>query len=428
MYDVGLFHQILWSLAHGYGFTSTISGAGNFLNDHYSHSLVFLVPFYWIAGSSPLILGILHPLLIFGGAAAWLFLAERLPGVAIERRNRIACATVIFILGFDSLWGNLRWGFHENSISFFALSWAFALFFSRRAQPLVILPLLLISAGAKEILLLDVALVLLIWSALNFRRPRWQLSLSIFTALILIAQFIAFEKAPHPEAKNYFHRYYGYLGADLESFLNTLIHSPTKVVQTVGGLELLKYLKAVLLPWLALPFFLGSESVWLFVICPSFLSAALATYPPLRHASFHYVLELWPIMACLTVVAFGRIKSRPWLIWVWAFLALLAMDHDPWGEIRDFYHEALNRSSVRAEMASTSELDSVSADERSGTWLAGRLRVTRWPDVSAFAGQCPDWVWLDGSGPRNLEKPCESIHFLKEVDGWRVFKRGSGAF
>ncbi|MEO5969328.1 MAG: hypothetical protein ABIQ95_05330, partial [Bdellovibrionia bacterium] len=38
LWDVGIFHQILWSLVHGLGFNSTLSGAGDFLSDHFAPS------------------------------------------------------------------------------------------------------------------------------------------------------------------------------------------------------------------------------------------------------------------------------------------------------------------------------------------------------------------------------------------------------
>ena len=107
LFDVGIFHQILWSLIHGLGFHSSISGAGNFLLDHLSPSLALLAPFFWLSGESPYFLSQVHVLLLFGGAAAWLYYAEKLPGVPRHFRPHLAAATVVFIISFDSLWGNI---------------------------------------------------------------------------------------------------------------------------------------------------------------------------------------------------------------------------------------------------------------------------------------------------------------------------------
>ena len=148
LYDVGLFHQILWSLANGHAFASSISKAGDFLQDHLSPSLALLTPFFWISQSSPLTLAFLHSSLIFGGVAAWVYLAERLSGLTESKRNQLAAATLIFSLSFESLWGNLRWGFHENSIYFCSFSWAIAFLILENIPPILLLLLFLVAAAS----------------------------------------------------------------------------------------------------------------------------------------------------------------------------------------------------------------------------------------------------------------------------------------
>ena len=73
LYDVGIFHQILWSITNGLGFHSTISGAGDFLKDHLSPSLLLFVPLFSVFDGNPLFLPVLQVSLIFLGAAAWIF-------------------------------------------------------------------------------------------------------------------------------------------------------------------------------------------------------------------------------------------------------------------------------------------------------------------------------------------------------------------
>jgi uncharacterized membrane protein len=105
LYDVGIFHQILWGLSHGYGFLSTLSKAGNFLLDHFAPSLVLLTPVYWLTGSSPLTLAVVQPLLFYGGVAAWVYLASKCPGAKPEMRAELAAATTLLGHGRD---GNRR--------------------------------------------------------------------------------------------------------------------------------------------------------------------------------------------------------------------------------------------------------------------------------------------------------------------------------
>jgi uncharacterized membrane protein len=399
LYDVGIFQQILWNLAHGHGFGSTLSGTGNFLLDHFSPSLVLLTPFYWVTASWPAILPLLQALLIFGGVAAWLWLAESLPD--LELQGRLAAGVLVFALGFDSLWGNLRWGFHETSIAFAALSWAFALLFG--AQPrlrngVLIFLLFVVSAGSKEILLLDTAAAFGIWAWRDRDRPlasTWLLLCGFAVAGV----FVSFERASAPLKKNYFERYYAYLGGDIGAFAHTLFLEPGRVLDAIGAKEILLYLKNVFLPFLALPLawisWDRSRALWLVAIIPSFASAFLSTVGWLRIPSYHYVLELWPVLACLTILALARLKSRGWII-AWALLSLILLDQDPWNQMREYARDAFRASELRARIASVPGDVSVSADELAGPWIANRESVSRWPDLSLFPNGCPDWVILKG--------------------------------
>ena len=404
MFDVGLFHQILWALAHGHGFVSTISGAGNFLVDHLAPSLVLLVPAYWVSGSSPLVLGVVQPALLFAGVAAWVWLAENLGA-----GSWLPAAATLFGLVFDSLWGNLHWGFHENAIAFAALSWAFALAIARPGRKFVTLALFVVAAGSKEILLVDVALAFLAWAWIERERSRPFARVLVALAGALLAIFVGFEKLPHPADKNYFDRYYSYLGHGLGGFFRTLLLSPWVVVSHVGAAELLRYFVTVFLPWLFLPLaawrYARRESVWLIALLPSLASAALATYPPLRGSGFHYVLELWPVLAAITLTVLARLPSSRRFAIAWALLALLAWDHDPWGDLREYARGAVDSAPVRLALGEIPTDAAVSADELTGPWLAGRLEVTRWPALEELGGHCP--VWLALRGPDAMEKAKE---------------------
>ncbi len=442
LYDVGIFHQILWSLSHGLGFHSTISGAGNFLQDHFSPSLALLVPGFQLALKTPFYLPIVHTLLLFLGGAAWIFLADRVPGVAPDFRKKLSAATTVFVLCFGSLWGNLRWGFHENALAFSSLSWAFALLFADCGEAIllrgfnrktIVFGLFLIAAASKEILLLDVALFLCCWAmtlfryevnsqAVNRRHGLKPIVLGVLAAF-LVGFFIYFENSAHPVDKNYFNRYYAYLGQDLKGFVRTLSHSPGVVIQAVGAKELAKYFLTVFSPWLFLPLWplwlfprfhnqlreqgdsLPASKIWMIGLLPSFASAALATYPPLRNENFHYVLELWPLLACLTIILLGQIRSDR-LIWIWVFFIFLKMDQNPLGDLRDFRKESKDVAPVRALLQKISPDSKLVADELAGPWVSGRLSVTRWPETSWLPAQCPDFI-VTRYPEGNLEVPSQ---------------------
>jgi hypothetical protein len=442
LYDVGLFHQILWALAHGHGFLSTVSGAGDFLRDHLSPSLALLVPAYWLGASSPLTLAVVQPALLFGGAAAWLWLAERVG------RAWLAASAAVFGACFESLWGNLNWGFHENAIAFAATSWALALWLApSRAAPsprargfdgrrLAAAALLLITAFSKEILLVDVAIACLVWGWIDGQAGSgraWIRRLGACAAALgLIAVFVAFERLPHPADKNYFDRYYAYLGHGLGDFARSLALKPWLVIENVGARELGRYLVTVFLPWFPLVWawrVSRRELGWLAMILPSLASAALATYAPLRQASFHYVLELWPALACVTIMTLARLaerggetRARAWAV-AWAGLALLAWDHDPIAQLREYARGAVEAAPVRAAIASIPASDGILGDELCGPWISGREIAARWPSLDGIGGRCPRWVVLRSVEQLELtRRVCGSSRPFSEneIGSWRL--------
>ncbi len=433
MYDVGIFHQILWALAHGYGFHSTISGAQNFLSDHLSPSLIVLAPFYWITQGAPWTLGVLHPLLIYGGVAAWIYFAENIPGAPKKARSHLAAMTLIFGACFDSLWANQRWGFHESALFFFSFSWILALVLTDSRQKIFIGFLFLLAVGSKEISLLTGSLFLFLIPS-----KKWRLK---GVSLILLVVFVCFESIPHPEGKNYFIRYYSYLGNDLQSFLNHLFTSPWRIFSELKMKDLFQYLKTVFLPWLGLPLLgllspYSSFRKWgLFLLLPSFLSAALSTYPPLREPGFHYVLELWPVLAILTLLALGRIflenaQRATQLSFAWAGLALLGLGQDPWGQFFEYAKDATKTSPVRVAFFQIPQDTAMVTDEMTGAWFANQLWITRWPALKGLPKECPSWIVLKNPSQEqearveNLQKKClQSFSPSKfKVLDWAFYK------
>ena len=406
LWDVGIFHQVLYSLNRGLGFQSSLSEAGDFLTDHFSPSLILLVPFFRLASESAYFLPLCQVFLLFGGGAAWIFYAERIPHQKLAFRNQLAGATCLFFLSFNSIWMNLRWGFHENAIGFFCLSWFFCLFFLSSSSdhlkkrffiPSALMILLWVAAGTKEIVLLDVALVCFVWAFSGKKSRRFfsipNLALFLF-GILFIGVFLVFESMPHPAGKNYFVRYYSYLGEDLKSFLTHLLWAPILIFENVGAKELFRYVWTVFGNWLFLPILIhfgkkvrpqlassrSPSSLWIVTLIPSLTSAALATYPPLRSDKFHYVLELWPVLAFVTLNCLSLLQSSR-LIVFWAVFQLFRLDFDPWTEMREAYSEGNKLSLVRQILSDIPESESVAADELSGPWVCNRRHLTRLPDI-----------------------------------------------
>jgi hypothetical protein len=241
----------------------------------------------------------------------------------------------------------------------------------------------------------------------------------------------------HPADKNYFERYYAYLGQDLSEFALNLLWSPQRVIQTVGGVALLRYGFHVFAPWLfLLPWFSPlargnrKQLFGLVMILPSLLSAALASYPPLRSPAFHYVLELWPVLAFLAILGFAIQKSPRW-IWAWAVFSLFTLDSDPLTQFRHSWPHRGEKAQLESLIAQLPQEDSVMADELAGPLLASRKWITRFPDTWVIPGGCPDYLLLQGMDADKtaqidrLQKKCGKVlsplNESQDSGAWRLF-------
>ncbi len=451
LYDVGIYHQVIWGLARGDWSTSTISNTGNYLlYDHLSLSYLLLVPFFWLTGSHPATLPVLHALLAWGGVAAWIWMVEGFDRVASERRQRIAAGTLVFFAAFESLWANFRWGFHDTAISFCALSWAFAIAFRKGKEPrarLAVCALLLVAAFSKEIILLDVGILAAIWGvgfALSGRRPP-AIGAGLAT-IACFAAFFAFQAADSPTRKNYFERYYAYAGDSMGDLIVTALTRPWVVGQNVGWGELMGYFVTLLGPFLAMPLLArwsypsssGAPEIqkipprlWLLATVPSLASAVLSTWPYHRRADFHHVFDIWPFLLLLTILYLSKTRSKRWIL-AWAFLALLTMKQDPWGQLREYGRGAIEAAPLREAFAKIPAEGWVMAEDNTGPWLARRRETTRYPERVLFGDRCPDWLVLQREPElvrTYLERDlpdCVDLYLDSapvEVNGWRVYQR-----
>jgi hypothetical protein len=373
----------------------------------------------------------------------------RMDRLAREKRDRLAAGTLLFFIAFESVWANFRWGFHDTALSFFAQSWAFALWFggakSPRGRALAII-LLGVSAFSKEILLLDVGLFFGLW-ALGFafdrkRRPAIACGL---TTVALFVTFVAFQSIKGPTRKNYFERYYAYLGENLGDFLATALTRPWVIGQTVGWLELAAYALTLIGPFLAMPFFAqwsypsskGAPEIqklpprlWKLAVLPSIASAALSTWDPHRKAEFHHVFDIWPVLILLTLLYLAKAKAKGWLF-AWVMLAALTLRQDPMGQLREYTRQAREAQPLRAAMRAIPADGWVMASDNAGPWLANRPETTRFPERDLWPERCPQYILLEADPERaraeiERELPDCAPHFRGEplwnVRGWILFK------
>lgn len=399
VFDFGIFHQLMTSLAYGRGFFAPISQAPFFLSDHFVISMALLTPLYRLTHEAIWTLPIIHAGLFSLAVWAWMKIAEsRIDGT--ESIRTLLSKTVLLVgILFESHWANLTWGFHENAIAYASFSWMvyFALGrtgFHRSGLFNLIgtLLCLLIGTQSKENLLLTgaIAAVILLWKS--------QRIFGIGIALLLGLEFFWFQKLPHPEGKNYFIRYYGYLGSNFTEMVTSLATRPWSAIQTVGLGNMLGYGWAVLFPFLlGLPFVSKKGRKLLWIVIPSFASALLSTYAPLRETGFHYITELWPWLMMATLFGLGHIAmskssgvAKRWCV-LWILMAAWGLRTEPVRTIFSDFALALERKDLKLAMDAIPYESRVLVDDQIGSWISGRPNVERWQD-KPFSKDHQIWI------------------------------------
>ena len=223
-----------------------------------------------------------------------------------------------------------------------------------------------------------------------------------------------FEGLPKPADKNYFIRYYGYLGTNPQDAVRTLLQDPLKPFREIGIGPMLNCAWQILSPWLGLPLFafflpnLRKNWTWLWALAfiPSAGLLFLSTTPALRDSSFHYMISLWPLLGVLTILVLSELK-KPSLIWAWVLIAAMTQGKDAWVNanlaINDLYKYGFSDEAFRNFPPGTK----IAADQRAGACIANEHQVVRWPELAFFGGQCPDVVLIHREHmATDLDHPC----------------------
>ncbi|MFL5814539.1 MAG: DUF2079 domain-containing protein [Bdellovibrionia bacterium] len=439
LFDVGIFHQLLWNVSQGNGFLSSISEAEQFLRDHFVLSLSVFTPLYRLAALSPWTLGaapgFLAGALLASVFSAWWYLAEKFPATSLHRRAWVASALILAAFGFETFYGNLHWGLHENLAGAAFFSWGLCVYFVHSKENgmkgvmgfLGALILLVLAAISKESYLLVIAFASmgLVLAEKRFGRK------AVFTALTVscLAVFVWYAQSNRDPGKNYFTRYYGYLGSDLKSMIQTLIFHPITAVQGMPLKQDFKYLLQIVFPLGLLPLSIlsyrlmkepGTQSVsrWSWAIAigllPPIGSGLLATHDTLRDPGLHYFFEFVPVLGVLTLFALFSLRAR--LAQRWAFVLILVswfcFWSEPWRDLTPSALAAYRNTALIEKMNRIPQDAVVMTQNGAGPWLASRRKAADWPNLKAIGGFCPDYFVFEA----DPAIPAEKLQKFTEIE------------
>jgi len=297
--DSGSMVQAIWTTAHGYGLLYLPWLGGSYLGDHFSPSLLLLVPFYRLVPHAGTIL-FLKTLGI--GLAAWptYLLARRR---FKDRRAALVCALVP--LAYPTI---LSQHFNQINPDHFILPhllFSFYFFETGRFWPFLIFAL--VSLGAKE----TVAGAIFMFGVYAlFRRRRW--NWVVLPALLSTAFFVGyyFYFGPFCSAGGELPslRYLDHLGGSRGEIVRTLLKTPWALCRPFlwQKLEKIIYALAVFAPLGFVTPFLGLPSL---VALPDFFVNLIGP-PAFSVLKWHYGIVVGSFFCLGSIYGIARLARK----------------------------------------------------------------------------------------------------------------------
>lgn len=368
-YDFGLYDQGIWLLSRFHSPFVTLMGR-NLFGDHTSFILLFLVPIYWVVGSTSLLFVVQALVIVAGAVPVFLFTRKRLDSEAMA-----TVFVAVYLLHPATVWIALE-NFHPDA--FLGVLIATALYAAFESKWRMYLIAVLLAMSVKE----DVVLILFplgIWVA--WRR---QNKFGLFTAAIsfwysLVAIFGIQRGINGVPFRNGWRIPFGGLSGSIA----TLFTDPMALVRYLISDSRPFYVLQLVAP-VALGFIVFPEIAAIagLVIFTNIFSSFWYQY----HIEYHYSFVVVPVLVIGTVFAIGRLRKK-WRRILVAFCALSTLVCAylwaplPGARTRVAYSGSSNPAVIAARVALSKVPDDavVSAYHPLTAHLARRTRIYAFP-------------------------------------------------
>jgi len=299
VYDLGLFDQIIYNLAHFRFFESSIKGF-NYLGDHFSPILILFTPLYWIKEDVRLLL-IAQSLIIslsgyYAGMLSYHFTKDRIVSTAFGLAILLN-SNVMLITQFD---------FHPETMSiplFIYIIYQFAL---GRTDKVFIASA--IALTIKEDVAITVALSGIVFYLMSHKRVYLLLTLigAVYFFLVIKLFIPCFRPKSFSGDYLYIERY-SYLGRNMKEVIISILSNPFYPLFKMFNWTKLKVLLRLLYPTLFLSLL---SPKFLIVILPIMYINWIPDYPPQFSLKFQYLNIVVPFIIGSSVYGYIRLRDR----------------------------------------------------------------------------------------------------------------------
>jgi uncharacterized membrane protein len=369
-YDLAVFENVVWKMAHGHGATTALT-AWNTFADHLSPVLVLFVPLYWVLS---------HPV--------WFFIAQALGlGLAVLTIRPLARAVGIekamtgslLVLAYaiqPGIWNAAINAFHPTTMAvpFLFIGCTAALRQQTKTMWLCFLVLIFLR---DDLALVAIPIALVGWRAADSRARKSRL---VLIGAAFAWTVIGSKIGEMMGASRHFVYRYGYLG---DSMTDAAVHPIRTVVGLVQHLltgPSLAFGLAMLVPLALLPL---RRPLWLamavFVALPNLVAEDKFLHSP----AFHYGAPIIPFLILATAGALVKwnedtVRRVFMILLPLSAIAFLVVGPPLTGIQRSTRYKA---SDVRAAIKSIKPTDHVMAADVFGAYVAERdyLKPYPWP-------------------------------------------------
>lgn len=294
--DLGIFGQLLWSAANGYGLHSSVLGR-HFLGEHFSPILYIFVPGYRLWPHPAYLL--LIQTLALALAAVPLY---RIAASELRSTNWGVFFSFLYLCYQPMRNANL---FDFHPVTFATPLLMLAFYFLHKRKDLAFLLVLCAALACKEV----IAGIVFIFGVYILLVQKRRVFGGLLAASGIAAFFaIIYLVIPHFREEPYaFVWRYSYLGPDLPAILTTIVTRPLYVAHHVFTVEKLQYIWRVFGPLGLLSFLSPSQ---LLLAVPTLAQSLLSNFPFQYGINFWYTSPLTPFVFISAVFGAKRLLSR----------------------------------------------------------------------------------------------------------------------
>ncbi len=304
-YDLGIYDQVVWNLAHGRWFMTTLVYETGGYYDHFEPILALIAPIYWLIPDVRVLLVIQSLMLALGSLPIYLYARHRLGAAGKTRFTFVPVLMAAAYLAYPALHNANLNDFHEVALAPPLLGFAlYGLLTGRRRLTFLALAACLLVKEDLTVTALTFGAYIFLFLPAGFRRRDGillALAAVLWGLLVLRLFYPALTRGmPYP----FVDRRYPWMGTTPESALKVFFTQPWLVLSHFLQPAKLLFVLRLFAPLLFLPLW-GWPAI--FLAFPIFFYLMLSGYEPQWSIQSYYNPPLLPILFFSLIVAWERI-------------------------------------------------------------------------------------------------------------------------